>query len=227
MELAKPHVDVGLFTNERDPQLAFWQKDVGLPFDHALPTGGGVLQHRHDMHGSVLKLNHARDPLAPEAPSGYRVLHVARPGLSAPQPLRDPDGNRVVLVPPGTGGVVGIGVELAVRDPDAFHRFYGAGLGLERADGDAYRAGDSLLRFAAEPSAARCGALAGLGFRYLTLQVRAVDRVHEAVLAAGGEEGIAPRTLGDVARISFVRDPDGNWIELSQRGSLVGSVEPV
>ena len=27
-------------------------------------------------------------------------------------------------------------------------------------------------------------------------------------------------TLGGTARISFIRDPDGNWIELSQRASL-------
>ena len=36
-------------------------------------------------------------------------------------------------------------------------------------------------------------------------------------------EGTVPAvTLGKTARISFVRDPDGNWIELSQRASLTG-----
>ena len=30
------------------------------------------------------------------------------------------------------------------------------------------------------------------------------------------------RLLGDTVRYSFVRDPDGNFIELSQRASLVG-----
>jgi lactoylglutathione lyase len=33
-------------------------------------------------------------------------------------------------------------------------------------------------------------------------------------------------TLGDTARISMIRDPDGNWIELSQRASIVGSIAP-
>jgi lactoylglutathione lyase len=28
-----------------------------------------------------------------------------------------------------------------------------------------------------------------------------------------------------VARISMVRDPDGNWMELSQRASITGSLE--
>jgi hypothetical protein len=31
--------------------------------------------------------------------------------------------------------------------------------------------------------------------------------------------------LGDVAYISFVRDPDGNWIEISQRKSITGSLD--
>ena len=34
----------------------------------------------------------------------------------------------------------------------------------------------------------------------------------------------APVTLGDVARISMILDPDGNWIELSRRASVVGSL---
>jgi lactoylglutathione lyase len=34
-----------------------------------------------------------------------------------------------------------------------------------------------------------------------------------------------PTTLGTTARISMVRDPDGNWIELSQRASIVGTLE--
>jgi lactoylglutathione lyase len=46
------------------------------------------------------------------------------------------------------------------------------------------------------------------------------------VLAHGGREARAPVTLGSTARISMVRDPDGNWIELSQRASLTGSLEP-
>jgi lactoylglutathione lyase len=41
-------------------------------------------------------------------------------------------------------------------------------------------------------------------------------------VARGGTEGRPPLTLGATARISFVRDPDGNWIEISQRASLTG-----
>ena len=39
---------------------------------------------------------------------------------------------------------------------------------------------------------------------------------------AGGREALPPTTLGKVARISFVMDPDGNSIEISQRASLTG-----
>ena len=66
----------------------------------------------------------------------------------------------------------------------------------------------------------------GKGWRYITFQVFEVDREHAHVLAHGGREARAPVTLGSTARISMVRDPDGNWIELSQRASLTGSLEP-
>ena len=33
--------------------------------------------------------------------------------------------------------------------------------------------------------------------------------------------------LGDTAYISFITDPDGNWIELSQRASLTGPLPDV
>jgi len=224
MNLAKPHVDVGLMTNALQPMLAFWQQAVGLPFEEVLPLGRGRRQHRHAMHGSVLKLNHWRDPL-PDAPrSGYRALWIARDGVDAPRELSDPDGNRVVLVPRGLDGIAGIRVQLEVRDERAFHRFYGDVLQLEPAGANTYRCGDSLLSFAHDASAPHDAALDGRGFRYLTIQVWDVDAEHRGILARGGREGLAPLTLGAVARISFVRDPDGNWIEISQRASLTGSL---
>ena len=64
----------------------------------------------------------------------------------------------------------------------------------------------------------------GAGFRYITFQIFKVDEVHARMLNAGAREGLPPTTLGDVARISMVLDPDGNWIELSRRASIVGSL---
>ena len=98
MELAKQHIDVGLFTDNAAPMLEFWQQRVGLAFEETLPLGGGVLQHRHAMNGSVLTLNASRDPLPAHPISGYRELFIAREALAQAESLVDPDGNRVTLV---------------------------------------------------------------------------------------------------------------------------------
>lgn len=222
MKLAKPRIDVGLYTNRRDAMLAFWRDEVGLPYEELLPMGGGVQQHRLGLLGSVLKINHSRDPLPDEPRSGYQELAIAHPGERAPRALVDPDGNRVVLLPPRHESVSAIRLTLGVRDPAAFRDFYGKALELEPVGEGSYRCGDSLLRFRADPAARAAGRMTGPGFRYFTVQVFDVDAEHAGILARGGAEGRPPITLGKVARISFVRDPDGNWIEISQRASLTG-----
>lgn len=229
--LAKDALDVGMFTNTLEPMLAFWQDEVGLPFDHMLPVGGGVRQHRHDFHGAVLKLNHARGALAAPSLGGYQRLIIAKVGLPAPKELVDPDGNRVRLVPIGEGGVTHWAIEVATPDADTFYGFYETALGLPRAANllMAVRCGRSLIIGVEAPEiAAQTDAdqMQGLGFRYTTIQVTKVDSVHAGVVAAGGAEGAPPRTLGETARISFVKDGSGNWMELSQRASITGSLAP-
>lgn len=61
-----------------------------------------------------------------------------------------------------------------------------------------------------------------LGFRYLTVQVWDARREHAHLLDTGWRELTAPVRLGDTAFISFVIDPDGTPIEISQRASLTG-----
>jgi lactoylglutathione lyase len=224
MRLAKQHIDVGLFTNNLEPMLAFWRDEVGLPFEEMLPMGGGLRQYRHAMNGSVLKINSARDPLEPAPPAGYRELYIAREGIDAPRTLSDPDGNRVTLVPPGHDGVTGIAVALKVRDEAAFHAFFGDAMEFERTAERTYRCGDSLLRFERADDVAPPYRMQAPGYRYITVQIWDVDAEHAGVVARGGAEGRPPLTLGNTARISFVRDPDGNWIELSQRASLTGAL---
>ena len=223
MELVKNHIDVGLYTNDLEPMLAFWQQEIGLAFDHLGKLGGGVHQHRHHMAGSILKINHARDPLPQASQSGYRELVIARAGLAGTQELHDPDGNRVRLVAPGADGVEGIAVVLAVRDAAQFHAFYGRVLGLPEAGANAYRCGDSLLRFEQDPAVVRAGAQKDRGYRYITLQIRDCDSEHAQATARGAESGREPLTLGTTVRFSFIRDPDGNWIELSERFELSGT----
>jgi lactoylglutathione lyase len=222
MRLAKDHIDVGLFTNNSDAMLAFYRDRVGLPYEEMLPMGGGLQQHRFGMNGSVLKVNSARDPLQPQPPAGYRELFVARDGIAAPETLVDPDGNAITLVPRGHDGIAGIAVRLAVRDAAAHDRFFADAMQMERVYNGTYRCGDSLLFVEEAPDAVEAGRTQGPGFRYITVQVWDVDAEHAGIVARGGAEGRPPVTLGATARISFVRDPDGNWIEISQRASLTG-----
>ena len=223
MNFAKPALDVGLYTNNLEPMLTFWRDTVGLESTEMLPVGGGVRQHRHAIGDTILKVNHAREPMAPAAASGIRALTIATPERSAAE-LTDPDGNVVNLVAPGSGGVHQIEVTLAANDVSRSERFYADALGFEALGGGVLACGASRIRLqpgevAADP------AQRAPGYRYLTVQVYDVVAEHARALGAGADEGMAPVKLGDVAYISFIRDPDGNWIEISQRKSLVGSLD--
>ena len=225
MQLAKPRVDIGLSTNDIAPMLAFWQGEAGVPFDHLLPIRKGQDQHRHDANGSVLKINHHAEPL-PDAPSsGYRELIIARDGVTEPRHLADPEGNRVSLVPPRWEGIGQVGIRLAVRDLEAHRRFYREALELTEEAPGRFRAGETLIIMEQSPDAPADAQMRGRGWRYITFQVFKVDEEHAKALARGAREAVAPVTLGTTARISMIRDPDGNWIELSQRASITGSLE--
>ena len=163
-----------------------------------------------------------RDAASASGPSGYQRLYIAHDGPQCD--LTDPEGNAVSLVPRGWRGVHGIAIEVRVRNLDASAVYYGAALEFERMGGATFCCGNTLLFLVEDPSQPPTGDMRGPGYRYLTVQVRSVDDEHARVLAAGGTEGSSPRTLGKVARISFVRDPDGNWLEISQRASLTGAL---
>ena len=60
-------------------------------------------------------------------------------------------------------------------------------------------------------------AMAALGIRYVTLQVRNCDAVFSAMREGGASEALKPVTVGNVLRVGFVRDPDGNFVEIVQR----------
>jgi catechol 2,3-dioxygenase-like lactoylglutathione lyase family enzyme len=223
MKLAKPHLDIGLFSNKRDDQLAFWQHTVGLAYDHVGKLGGGIQQHRHHMNGSILKMNHARDPLPALAPSGIVGLQIVRERLAEPRPLADPDGNKVTLVPKGRDGVQGIAILLKVNDRVAHDRFWTHAMQYERLGEGRYRCGDSLIVVAEQGKVESRGAQwRGLGYRYTTVQVWDCIAEYEGILARGGTSGGEPRVLGETVRYAFVCDPDGNHIEISQRASLTG-----
>ncbi len=224
IELAKQAIDVGLFTRNREPVLAFWQHDVGLPFTEMLPLGGGLQQHRHAIGDTVLKINHCRDALADAPACGIRNLILSRPGTGEVLRLTDPDGNRLTLVPEGRDGIGQLRVELVVSDLQRHQDFYGGVLGLPELRSDIFLCGISELRLL--PGAAQLDPVQrAKGYRYLTIQVFDVLGCHAEIIHRGGREGSPPVKLGDIAHIAFVRDPDGNWIEVSQRKSLTGSLD--
>jgi len=224
VNLAKPCVDIGLNTNNLDAMLAFWRNDVGAVFDHTLPIRRGVKQHRHDINGSVLKINSHYEPLPETLPTGYVELLIARDGLAAARPLHDPDGNAVTLIPKGAWGIAQIAIRLKVRDLAAHRQFYTEALGLEETASGIFRAGETMLLLEASADAPVDSPATGKGWRYITFQVFKTDVEHAHIVRHGGRAGMEPTTLGTTARISMVLDPDGNWIEISQRASLTGSL---
>jgi lactoylglutathione lyase len=232
MELAKQCLDVGLFTNRIDEMRAFYGERLGLEFETMLPLGGGMRQYRYLAHRSVIKLNHSRNPLAPRIPGGYVGIVIAAAAAKAPEHLTDPDGNPVALVPLGYENMRGIGIQLGVTDADLFERFYREALDAELLGPGHFRLGETVLSFKADPAARRAAAMpsaripievvsgmAALGIRYFTIQVRDCNAVHRQLTAASAPEAMAPINFGSLARICFVRDPDGNVIEISQRAT--------
>ncbi|HDZ55855.1 MAG TPA: VOC family protein [Pseudomonas xinjiangensis] len=221
MTWAKPFFDVGLFTNKRDAQHGFLT-ERGLAVDHTLKLGGGVLQHRYPVMGAVLKLNDSRGQL-PQAQGPIAKLFLALPGCASAESFVDPDGNRIVTVPPGFRDIQGLAVELQVASLAASENFYVQALGLELVAPAVLRCGQGLL-FLSESCEPRndVDELAASGARYLTLQVQGCDSAYAAALATGATSGRAPVTMGTTARVAFVKDPDGVWIELSERASLTG-----
>lgn len=223
--LAKPALDVGLYTNTRDSMLAFWRQEAHVQYDELLPVGRGVHQLRHKIGHSILKVNHTRAPLESTPRAGYHELRIAQRDVVSPRSLTDPDGNRVMLVPHGHDGITQLELVVNVRDLAAHDDFYSRVLGLPREAPNRFVCGESLLSIRADASVAVDPPMQGLGYRYITLQVFDVVGEHAVALERGACEGSAPIRLGDVAYISFIRDPDGNWIELSQRKSITGSLD--
>jgi predicted enzyme related to lactoylglutathione lyase len=229
VELKKPQVDVGIFTSQLEPMQAFYGEKLGLEFESVLPVGGGFRQYRYLCNGSVIKLMHSREPLRSRRPGGYETLMIATPKMAVAEALPDPDDNTIELVPPGRDDVTQLEIRIGVRDVDAFGKFYTSAFGAVDIGNNRYKIGETIFGVYHEPAIRSprmaafanplevVNAMAELGIQYVTLQVRNCDAAFSALTAAGAAAAVEPSTFGTVARISFVRDPDGNFIELSQR----------
>ncbi|MBT3832486.1 MAG: VOC family protein [Gammaproteobacteria bacterium] len=223
MKLAKNCIDVGVRTNNMQAMLEFWTMEVGLPYNELLKIGGGVHQHRLALKGSIFKLNHARSLLPENTPTGYRELLIAS-DVSETTPLTDPDGNKVTLVPVGLHDITNIGMKMVVRSLDDARRFFTKSVQAEPLSNTSFRWGTTVFLLEEDKAAPIGGGMQGAGYRYMTVQVFKVDNEHAEALERGALEGSAPVTLGTTARISFITDPDNNWIEISQRKSLTGDL---
>jgi catechol 2,3-dioxygenase-like lactoylglutathione lyase family enzyme len=229
MELNRPQVDVGLFTNRIEQMKAFYGDNLGLQFESVLPVGGGFKQHRYIANGSIIKLMESRDPLPRRRPGGYETLIIATNKVSQPEALNDPDGNTIELVPPGRDDVTQLEVRLGVGNVNHFDEFYTKAADAVSIGNYRYKIGETIFATFHHPLAREVRPapmanlldvvkdMAALGIRYVTIQVKNCDAVYKVMTAAGATVGVAPETFGNVARVAFVRDPDGNFIELAQR----------
>jgi predicted enzyme related to lactoylglutathione lyase len=229
MDLAKPQVDVGLFTQQLEAMQAFYGERLGLQFESVLPVGGGFRQYRYLCNGSVIKLMHSRDALRRRRPGGYETLMLTTPKVTEVKALADPDDNTVELLPPGRDDVTQMEIRVGVSDVAASGQFYMSAFGAVDLGHDRYKIGETIFGVFHEPEIhhpARAPfanplevvkAMAELGIQYVTVQVRNCDAAFSAVKAAGAAVAVEPANFGTVARICFVRDPDGNFIEISQR----------
>ncbi len=220
MKLAKPQLDVGIFTETLQPNLEFWGQRAGLEFDHRIDLRGDWAQHRFKSYGSIVKINHLTSALPQRPPTGYVGITIAT-DRCAPSELTDPSGINVKFVPPGQEGGMGVGVTVRTSEPERMMDFYTDAMQFDRVDETTARCGESFIFVEAGDAVTESDDFFATGFRYLTVQVFDADREMAGIISRGGRFGREPVSLGDIARYGFVRDPDGNWIEMSARKSLI------
>lgn len=216
MKLAKDCLDVGLYTDRYDEHHAFWVERLGLPYEELLKAGRGIHQHRVGLNGSVLKLNDSREPLE-DSRSNFLRLEI---GGELYEIFRDPDGLDVWT----RQDVDTIAIHWASSDPDRLAGLLRDGFDAVHVRDNRWKVGTTTLVL--HPGGQPMGPLRSRGFRYLTVQVWDVKAEHARLCELGWREMTAPIRLGDTAYISFVLDPDGAPIEISQRASLTGPLPP-
>jgi catechol 2,3-dioxygenase-like lactoylglutathione lyase family enzyme len=230
MDLEKNSLDFGMFTNNPEAMHTFYNGELGLKLEGTTPMGPKFKLSRYLLDGSVLKLWHATDALPPRAAAGYKSLTIADPKATAPRSASDPDGNLLLFVPPGHDQVDQIEFQLGVSDLALSERFYGDVLGAERIAGARYHLGQTILSLSEDRGARRVKtelitnpldavvAMAGVGFRYLTIQVRDCAAEYQRLMGKDVNQGVAFTSgAGNLAGLFMVRDPDGNWVEVLQR----------
>lgn len=220
--LSKPFVDIGIFTTRGEEMRAFYGDELGLATMDSLDIEPGYVLHRFDARGSALKLNVVDTELAPRRTCHRRIVWPEH-GRTHVERVQDPDGNEIDRVPMGHLDVTQVGIVYAMPSLAVAESFAMDALGAEQLAPDRYRVGATVLLVEIDPAAERSGALEALGFTYTTLHVTDTVATHAHLVAHGCTEAIPPTPFGDITTYSFVRDPVGNWIEISRRADLAGA----
>ena len=221
ISLAKPVIDIGYFTEDLATTLEFWRLEVGLDYEPPVKFNDGLTQYRHKLGDSVIKINTSKK-LLKKNPGQYAKLLIARDGQMIPKTVFDPDGNEIMFVPPGYNSVTGVGVCIKTSRIELYQKFYQDALECRAISANTFRLGESVIFLQRDPDASKVGHWVDKGLRYFTIHVRQIDDTYAALMNAGVEQGEAPYSIEKIARISFIRDPDGRWIEVAQRASLAG-----
>jgi predicted enzyme related to lactoylglutathione lyase len=219
MELVKAAIDVGLFTDQPAAHLRFWKDELRLTAEPPLRLGGGIHQHRFDAGMSVIKINNSLHPLKASR-SGIAQITLFQPEPAATGERRDPDENIVSVA--AAPHEASLSVQILVSDVARHSAFWRDVFGLTEERPGVFNCGASQIFLWPGGLADHERSWRSLGFSYLTFQVLDCVHEHQACLDRGASEGAAPLRIGDAAIISFVCDPDGNFIELSQKASLTG-----
>ena len=221
MSLAKSVIDVGYFTEDLAKTLDFWRIEVGLDYEPPVKFNDGLTQYRHKLGDSIIKINTSKN-LLNNNPGRYAKLVIAREGQTTPETVFDPDGNEIMFVPPGYNSVTGVGICIKTSRIELYKQFYQDDLECAAISDNTFQLGDSIIFLEKDPNASRARHWVDKGLRYFTIHVRQIDNTYAALMDAGVEPGEAPYSIGKIARISFIKDPDGRWVEVAQRASLAG-----
>ena len=221
MDLSKRHLDAGFFCTEVRSDREFWNSKINLEFQGTLELGGDLVnqpttQYRYVAGGSIIKVNHYQGdlPHTDIESSGYKGVLVAST-VKDFQVYRTLSGESVNVVPTGTDQITGIGILVHSPDPGRLLHFYTNIMEFEKIGPSRVKAGETVIFVDEGPGGSVTSTFAGTGFRYITVHVVNADSALQGISNRGGTISIRPIDYGKIARLGFVTDPDGNWIEVA------------
>jgi lactoylglutathione lyase len=216
--------DIGLFSdNPAMPQ--FYEHELGLPYVDVLQHSPTYQERFYEVNGASLKINYSIEPMQPGS-SGYRGLLIARDDVATPQTVTDPDGLEITLVPRGAPGASTLGVRVAVADVDRQRDFLVDALDATE-DGEDLVVGSTRFLVERATGATTPTPTWRRGFNYVLIAVDDAAAAHDALIAAGAVHGMRPIRLADRCVFSWVRDPNGNWVEIVQYAADTGELPDI